>query len=284
MLYSLKELGSKGRGLVSTKFINHGEKVFQETSAAAILNSAKLDRYCHHCFRLSKTSSCCETCNTNSQQSHQALLNKCDLTVLNSEKRRFPQLIAQLVAKSITSKVGFQMFWGDVLKLAAPQNFDGGNDTEQDYKNLQTCFQPVMNKEAINAIFGSLDLNWYNRMHGILHVNSIGMNPLPSIEETKINPDPTTFPVVNDVGVGLFTTASMLNHSCEPSLAMYRDPYTFDPSVIFFATRDINVSEELTISYLPNSLTMNVHARQEELLYKYGFECDCSLCSLQIKQ
>ena len=33
---------------------------------------------------------------------------------------------------------------------------------------------------------GSLNLDWYNRMHGILHVNSIGMNPLPSIEETKI--------------------------------------------------------------------------------------------------
>lgn len=115
-------------------------------------------------------------------------------------------------------------------------------------------------------------------MEGILHVNAIGLNPLPV--NSCSTDDPTLdYLVTQDVGVGLFTKASMLNHACDPSLVMYRDPTHAGPGVLFVASRDIPVNEELTISYLAESGSMERRTRQEELMYKYGFNCDCRLCA-----
>ena len=292
-MHALKQFpGTKGRGLISTSFLRPGEVFLKENPVASVLNPSKTSQYCHHCYRIHSSSTtpyCSSQCTTNAQ----SLLDKCDATLLNNSTlspspspRRFPFLIAQLVASSITDKTTtFHSFWKQTLTLAAPDNFNGGEETAHDYDNLQKCFHSVMGTDASQAIFGSaLDLDWYNRMHGILHVNSIGLNPLPSLTETLSNPDPSTYPIVNDVGVGLFLTASMLNHSCDPNLVMYRDPLEHDSSVMFVAARDIQVNEECTISYLSNSLTSNVHARKEELLYKYGFACNCALCQSQEKE
>ena len=233
----------------------------------------------------------CSTCRNTTVSSSQKLLDKCDLNVLHegtSSKRRFPRLIAQLVAQSISSTdLSLQSFWSNILTLAAPQNSaEYAEGLSDDYTNLQNFFEPVMDKETQQVIFGSaLTLEWYARIEGILHVNAIGLNPLPSLEDSqRINDDhPFTFDVKEDVGVGLFVQSSMLNHSCEPSLVMYRDPMVDGVGVIFKATKDIAKDEEMTISYLSNPFNMERQTRQDELKYKYGFECKCVLCQKQKK-
>ncbi|CEM04249.1 unnamed protein product [Vitrella brassicaformis CCMP3155] len=73
-------------------------------------------------------------------------------------------------------------------------------------------------------------------------------------------------------GYALFPVFSLLNHSCEPnSESTYVDRNTISA----FTTRDVAAGEELTISYIDN--TMSLADRREELR-GYGFVCTCPKC------
>jgi SET domain-containing protein len=73
----------------------------------------------------------------------------------------------------------------------------------------------------------------------------------------------------------LFKSASFLNHSCKPNA--YRSFFREDSSVLFVkAVRDIDLDEEVTVSYV-NSL-FDFEARQEALRELYQFECKCERC------
>lgn len=70
-------------------------------------------------------------------------------------------------------------------------------------------------------------------------------------------------------GAALFSTGSMLNHSCEPNCARKGN--------LFVSNRDIAMGEELTVSYCPTDLEPEM--RRKLLLRNYGFECTCELCN-----
>lgn len=281
----IKHLVGKGRGLVATKSFKRGDIALFESAICATLNTQETSTHCSHCFRAMPESSssssshnntlhyCSHTCTENST----SLLDKCDVSVFDDvPTRRYPRLIAQLVSSSLSSS-NFQSFWNDVLTLASPKIFSA-HSVSDEYHKLKQCFAPVMPTETHNIIFQNLPLEWYARMEGILHVNAIGLNPLP-VKSCSTDDPMLGYLATPDVGVGLFTKASMLNHACDPSLVMYRDPSLAGPGVLFVASRDIRKHEELTISYLAESKNMERHTRQEELMYKYGFNCDCRLCA-----
>lgn len=52
-------------------------------------------------------------------------------------------------------------------------------------------------------------------------------------------------------------------------------------TAVFVAARDIQPAEELCISYIDAS--RNVAARQQQLLWAYGFTCQCQLCLEEIE-
>ncbi|KAH9820107.1 hypothetical protein DFH28DRAFT_1052408 [Melampsora americana] len=66
-----------------------------------------------------------------------------------------------------------------------------------------------------------------------------------------------------------------LNHDCRANAAFHLDESTLQ--VYMYAIRDISPGEELTISYRDMKLTREERRRE---LKHYGFECQCSLCSL----
>ena len=136
MKHALKHFsGVKGRGLIATTLFRKGDTVLVEEAVTATLNPIleSKQQYCHHCFRMhgptpttirttdtttttdaEKTVStatnnaqsyCSTQCTTNAQVSHQSLLDKCSRTTTfnPTQTRRFPRMIAQLVAQSITS-------------------------------------------------------------------------------------------------------------------------------------------------------------------------------------
>jgi len=82
-------------------------------------------------------------------------------------------------------------------------------------------------------------------------------------------------------GFGLFSTISMLNHSCVPNCwveTAKEDP--FYSKVI--SLQDIKAGEELTINYLETGLPF--HQRKNHLRLIYRFDCDCSLCQEGAKE
>ncbi|RYP71759.1 hypothetical protein DL770_008077 [Monosporascus sp. CRB-9-2] len=73
---------------------------------------------------------------------------------------------------------------------------------------------------------------------------------------------------------GVFAQASRFNHSCDPNVSY---GLTWSPgNWASRAKRNIRAGEELTINY--TSIAYPLKRRQDELLYGWGFECQCSAC------
>ncbi|XP_035420640.2 histone-lysine N-methyltransferase SMYD3 isoform X4 [Cygnus atratus] len=82
---------------------------------------------------------------------------------------------------------------------------------------------------------------------------------------------------MQDVGVGLYPSMSLLNHSCDPNCVIVFEGY----QLLLRSVREIQIGEELTISYIES--LMPTSERQKQLMRQYCFECDCHLCQDQEK-
>lgn len=82
-----------------------------------------------------------------------------------------------------------------------------------------------------------------------------------------------------EVGCALLPTASMFNHSCEPSCKL-RHPLggsSGGRSLEFVAARAIAAGEQLTISYVDAALPRE--ERRARLAESYYFDCACARCT-----
>src|SRR5690606_20791415 len=87
------------------------------------------------------------------------------------------------------------------------------------------------------------------------------------------------------VGVGLFPTASLLNHSCDPNstweAGLYEgNDYAFN-SMRIIATKAIPAGEQIFTAYIP---THHEYSLRTRVLRKYGFECKCPKCRIERQQ
>ncbi|XP_074078949.1 histone-lysine N-methyltransferase SMYD3 isoform X2 [Macrotis lagotis] len=82
---------------------------------------------------------------------------------------------------------------------------------------------------------------------------------------------------MQEVGVGLYPSMSLLNHSCDPNCVIVFE----GPNLFLRAVRNIQLGEELTICYL--DVLMPTVERQKQLKEQYCFDCDCPLCQTQAR-
>ena len=77
------------------------------------------------------------------------------------------------------------------------------------------------------------------------------------------------------IGMGLYSTAALLNHSCYPNteLVYYGD------TVVVRAIRSIFEGEEITCSYGPNFYMTSRFRRMKALASTYFFVCKCIACT-----
>ncbi|KAK0706096.1 hypothetical protein B0T26DRAFT_679823 [Lasiosphaeria miniovina] len=75
--------------------------------------------------------------------------------------------------------------------------------------------------------------------------------------------------------MALFPRIARINHACNPSALTNFNESTLANTVTAF--RDIDVGEEITISYSDFGLAST--ERKRILLQKWGFQCSCALCS-----
>uniref|UniRef100_A0A670IDR3 SET and MYND domain containing 3 n=1 Tax=Podarcis muralis TaxID=64176 RepID=A0A670IDR3_PODMU len=74
-----------------------------------------------------------------------------------------------------------------------------------------------------------------------------------------------------------FLSMSLLNNSCDPNCVIVFE----GPRLHLRSIRDIEMGEELTISYIETM--MPTPDRQQHLKRQYCFECDCPMCHSQSK-
>lgn len=103
-----------------------------------------------------------------------------------------------------------------------------------------------------------------------LHNNYKGKNPFSGIMRTNALPCGSGTPVG-----GIYPTICLINHSCLPNAhSSWNDEEKHET---IHATRPIKAGEEITISYEPGKKFAD---RQAFLKKEFGFECNCSQCSL----
>ena len=87
-------------------------------------------------------------------------------------------------------------------------------------------------------------------------------------------------PLDSDSFLGVFSTISRINHSCQPNT--YHRWNAEHGEKILHCTESLAAGEELTISYL-NLLDQDPSwkARQSYLLTNFAFSCSCQLCTLK---
>jgi hypothetical protein len=74
-------------------------------------------------------------------------------------------------------------------------------------------------------------------------------------------------------GVGMFSTASMINHNCSPNVDF--DYFSGNSTLSVVARRDISAGEELFHSYVSEELSAEDRILS---LFGYGFICRCDRC------
>jgi hypothetical protein len=103
-----------------------------------------------------------------------------------------------------------------------------------------------------------------------LHNNFPGSHPLSGIVKTNALPCGSG----SSTG-GLYPKTCLINHSCLPNA---HNNWNSNKNLeTIHAIRYIKAGEEITISYSPAGSSSSRRAYLQE---KFGFECDCPLCSL----
>jgi hypothetical protein len=85
-----------------------------------------------------------------------------------------------------------------------------------------------------------------------------------------------SFSIGDNVAVALYLEASAFNHDCDPNAVQSFDDPTLD--IMIHATRDIQVGEEITISYINTGSNRPHWIRRAELLQSHHFLCCCESC------
>lgn len=77
----------------------------------------------------------------------------------------------------------------------------------------------------------------------------------------------------NTISPGILLDGAIFNHSCNPNVS-----FSYNKGkMYFFANTDIKKGDELCISYI--DISMEYSERQKHLRERYGFLCDCQMCT-----
>lgn len=140
--------------------------------------------------------------------------------------------------------------------------------------------QPAASRQAAEL----LHRNAIQREYNLLHESSQKcVMALASCNEDGIDVARTpqgiyntnSYRLENDPKGGLFLTIARINHSCRPNVTHYWSPHL--QQKLIFATRDIDIGEELLTIYGPGHC-MATQGRREYLHERFSFECNCDMC------
>ncbi|GAW24195.1 hypothetical protein ANO14919_137770 [Xylariales sp. No.14919] len=94
------------------------------------------------------------------------------------------------------------------------------------------------------------------------------------IVEDILGTNSFSYTLGGDSHMALYPEVARINHACKPNAFVRFSATSFDVKVVAF--RDIEVGEEITISYIPMN---HPRERRQRDLRRWGFECKCSLCT-----
>uniref|UniRef100_A0A7N6FHJ4 [histone H3]-lysine(4) N-trimethyltransferase n=1 Tax=Anabas testudineus TaxID=64144 RepID=A0A7N6FHJ4_ANATE len=264
----------KGNGLRTTARIKRGELLFSEEPLACCVSSKVSRAVCHRCFTRHETLLRCSQCKMarycgiNCQK--QAWPDhKRECKCLQSLLPRIPTDSVRLAARLIFSLVFSESLSRQSFLLINLFSADLSSMSEQKKQGLlqlASMLELYLQQEAPNLA------------QEIPSLPPSCRDPLSLIAKVTCNCFTISDGELQEIGVGLYPSLSLLNHDCRPNCVM-----VFEGAKLQLrAIRDINPEEELSISYIETlSLTED---RQRQLEDQYHFTCHCQRCDSKDKE
>uniref|UniRef100_UPI00398F2751 histone-lysine N-methyltransferase SMYD3 n=1 Tax=Pristiophorus japonicus TaxID=55135 RepID=UPI00398F2751 len=255
--------GHRGKGLKATRPIAPGQLLYSASPYTCIPSKKARGSVCEHClFRkeaLLRCSQCkvARYCNATCQKlawpDH-----KRECKCLKSTYPNVPTDMARLVARII-----FKLLTGSPC---SSEELYSVSDLQSNIKEMS---------EEMKGGLGQLTVMLQFYMKEELHDASQlppGLNLLHLFGQVTCNCFTVSDGEMQEVGVGLYPSMSLLNHSCDPNCVIVFE----GKQLQLHAVRQIQADEELTVSYIDVMATSQERRRQIEK--QYCFTCDCSRC------
>ncbi|XP_012566679.1 histone-lysine N-methyltransferase SMYD3 isoform X1 [Hydra vulgaris] len=255
-VYEVFETEEKGRGVRALQDIKRGVEILKEEPLACILTNSKYRGIrCDYCYsepeKLLKCSKCkfiayCgKVCQASDWKMHKYEC-KCLTKSAPKQPPDFCRLVSQLI---------FNFYYNKKNTLI--------NNLYANKGNISNARKEAFFTFAAVLVEYLQDVN--------ININDIDIYGLMC--KASCNSFAITNAELNSLGTGIFSSASLFNHSCDPNCVA-----TFNGRDISIrAIKPIAEGEELMLSYISILATSDV--RQLELRESYMFTCKCTVCS-----
>uniref|UniRef100_A0A8D3CJ29 [histone H3]-lysine(4) N-trimethyltransferase n=1 Tax=Scophthalmus maximus TaxID=52904 RepID=A0A8D3CJ29_SCOMX len=251
----------KGNGLRATAGVRRGELLFSAEPLASCVSNRVRGDVCHRCFTRRETLLRCSQCKT---------ARYCNITCQKqawSVHKRECKCLRGLLPRVPT----------DSVRLAARLIFALCQSRRENLTSMSE-----QKKQGLSQLASMLELYLRQEAPDLAQEMTSSLppscrEPLSLIAKVTCNCFTVSDGELQEIGVGLYPSLSLLNHDCRPNCVM-----VFEGTKLQLrAVRDIKPEEELTISYIETlSLTED---RQRQLEEQYHFTCHCQRCDSQDK-
>lgn len=258
----------KGNGLRASVGIRRGELLYSAEPLAACVSNKMTKHFCHHCFSRHETLLRCSQCKMARYcnitcQKRAWPVHKSECKCLRSIFPRIPTDSVRLAARIVFALLGSSTGDDDDLYTLEEHESHLSSVSEQKREGLsQLAFmlQLYLQKEvpALDQVSSSLPPSC--------------RDPLSLMGKVTCNCFTISDTELQEIGVGLYPSLSLLNHECSPNCVM-----VFEGTKLHLrAVKDIKVGDELTISYIDS--VAHTDDRQKQLEEQYHFTCHCQRC------
>ncbi|KAM7027189.1 histone-lysine N-methyltransferase SMYD3 [Passerculus sandwichensis] len=253
----------KGSGLRSRRSVRPGELLYRDVPFAYVLSKQQRGSVCERCLRRNENLHRCSQCKVakycgRTCQKEAWLDHKQECKCLKSIEPNFPPDSVRLAGRIV-----FKLLRQSVCPSEKLYSF---SDLQSNTERLSEEM-----KDGLRHLAQTLQLYLKTEIQDESQLP-------PAIDFFQIFTKVTcnSFTISNgemqDVGVGLYPSMSLLNHSCDPNCVIVFEGY----QLLLHSVREIQIGEELTISYVESLVP--TRERQKQLMRQYCFECDCPLC------
>lgn len=251
-VWAIKQSHLGGRGLFATQAIKKGTLIFKNKPLIVAPRADRAgDTYCSVCYKISDSCYNCERCSMSicSEECKTSREHDADCNFITEKWKPKPECdkYSEILARMQIYLRFLLLKDEQKLLLYILQN----SNIDSKIEELETlCSKYVIPEDQISFI---------KFVHSIIRINSFRI--AKNVQDQKI-------PLR-----GLYPLSAFLNHSCVPNT---RNVFSIDYTMLVYATRDIEVGEEILTCY--TGLLWCTPARRCQLYKTKHFWCKCERC------
>ena len=300
----------RGRYIVAKRDIKPGEVIMIERPYASVLEPEFRWSHCHHCMartvstipctQCSCALYCSETCRSQAWSAYHQAECLCLDMIYESDVWEFGYLALRTVAmETIEQQLAYKQTldageYGGVPDILKGCNENGkyvAGDHNAIY-NLVTHSQDRDFRDlfprSVAAVFltrclqrcGYFGENEHN-MSCVAYIAGLILRYLQllpcnghGIHEFQLDRNNVATSALSKIGVGIYSTLSLFNHSCDPAVVRH----TYGQTCVSRAIKTVYAGDELSDNYGPQFAFRPRMERQDKLKIDYFFKCSCVAC------